>query len=70
VWVCGVRVASHLPHVPPGMSCAGALQFGIFPLAKRAGRSLGPLWLSTTFVELFAGACSYVYIRVVIDIYI
>jgi hypothetical protein len=52
------------------MSCAGALQFGIFPLAKRAGRSLGPLWLSTTFVELFAGACSYVYIRVVIDIYI
>jgi len=36
---------------------AGALQFSIFPLAKRTGRSLMP-WISTTPLELMSGVCA------------
>jgi len=54
---CRARRWPHRPSalVLPPDARAGALQFSIFPLAKRAGRNFGPLWLSTAFLELFAG---------------
>jgi hypothetical protein len=34
---------------------AGALQLGIFPLAKRTGRAVAPPWVSVTSIEFAAG---------------